>query len=550
MTTECDGHYSIVAMQNLRTHAVFVTLVMLFASIGGCRERADDSVASTSSPVTKVQPASAQRSKDWHDRVGREVKAFCADCHVLPLATSSERDHWPGEVDQGLNLYEVSGRTDLKVPARDDVIAFFEMQAPEKFDWSPWTKPFPQCRVDFTTQAVGLASDESSRPRPPGVTNVRWLDIGMKDGPALVYCDIGSGAVVAHWPNSDGGTSKHLATLFQPVHAETCDLDGDGHQDLVVADIGEFDANDSDLGRIIWLRRKPLQDEFEQVVLMEGLGRVADARPADFDNDGDIDLIVAEFGWRQSGRIVLLENQMTEAAASTDDGKQLAKSFVAHEVDDRHGSIHVPPVDLNDDGQMDFVAAISQGYETVEAFLNDGEGGFQREVIFAAPDPAFGLSGIQLVDLDQDGDLDVLMTNGDSFDRGVKPYHSICWLENEGTFPYKVHELCKMPGVLSAKAGDFDGDGDLDVVAGSLMAGPIQKQFERFEMASIVMLVQTEPGVFQPTTVQQKVHQHASIEVDDFDGDGKTDFAISNLLRTAKGNEPDVVIWWNQSSGP
>lgn len=74
---------------------------MMFASIGGCRERANEPVASTPSPPTDVQTASTQRSKEWHERVDREVKAFCADCHVLPLATSSERDHWPGEVDQG-----------------------------------------------------------------------------------------------------------------------------------------------------------------------------------------------------------------------------------------------------------------------------------------------------------------------------------------------------------------------------------------------------------------------------------------------------------------
>ncbi|MEO9591100.1 MAG: VCBS repeat-containing protein, partial [Rhodopirellula bahusiensis] len=157
---------------------------MTCASMVGCRERAAESIAGSSSPnneLVDVQPASTQYSEEWHDRVGREVQAFCADCHVLPLATSSEQSHWPGEVDQGLNLYETSGRTDLKVPARDDVIAFFEMQAPEKFDWSPWLKSVPKSNIDFTTLPVGLADEGTTRSRPPGVTNVRWLDIGMND---------------------------------------------------------------------------------------------------------------------------------------------------------------------------------------------------------------------------------------------------------------------------------------------------------------------------------------------------------------------------------
>ncbi len=146
------------------------------------------------------------------------------------------------------------------------------------------------------------------------------------------------------------------------------------------------------------------------------------------------------------------------------------------EIDERHGAVHVPPVDLNGDGHLDFVALISQDHEVVEAFLNDGSGNFNHEVIWAAPDPAYGSSGIQLVDLDKDGDLDVLYTNGDSFDRGPKPHHSVQWLENQGSFPYKHHHLCEMPGVLNAKAGDFDGDGDLDIVAASLLSAERQSE--------------------------------------------------------------------------
>ena len=68
----------------------------------------------------------------------------------------------------------------------------------------------------------------------------------------------------------------------------------------------------------------------------------------------------------------------------------------------------------NRDGKPDFVAAITQEHETVVAFLNEGGGRFRKETIYTAPHPAFGINGMQLVDLDGDGDLDVLLTNGDA----------------------------------------------------------------------------------------------------------------------------------------
>src|SRR5262249_60292151 len=119
-------------------------------------------------------------------------------------------------------------------------------------------------------------------------------------------------------------------------------------------------------------------------------------------------------------------------------------------------------IDLDGDGRLYFVALISQEHEAVVAFLNDGGGEFHRETIFSANEPAFGSSGIQLVDLDGDGDVDVLYTNGDTFDSFYpKPYHSIRWLENCGTFPFVDHLLTAMPGVHRALARALDGGGEL-----------------------------------------------------------------------------------------
>src|SRR5262249_28775923 len=150
-----------------------------------------------------------------------------------------------------------------------------------------------------------------------------------------------------------------LGEVPHPAHAEVVDLDGDGVKDILVADLGNFHPTNARVGRVVWLRGSR-DGTFTPITLLEGVGRVADVRAADFRGTGKLDLIVAVFGWRTTGAILYLENQTTDWAHP---------HFVPRVLDERHGAIHVPVVDLNRDGKMDFVALISQEHETVVASL-------------------------------------------------------------------------------------------------------------------------------------------------------------------------------------
>ena len=118
---------------------------------------------------------------------------------------------------------------------------------------------------------------------------------------------------------------------------------------------------------------------------------------------------------------------------------------------------------------MDFVSLIAQEYESVVAFMNRGEGEFEQVLLARAPHPMYGFTGMKLADLDSDGDTDILISNGDALDTQAdpKPYHGVQWLENQGDLRFQFHDIGRFYGAAVAAAGDVDGDGDLDVFAGS-----------------------------------------------------------------------------------
>lgn len=259
---------------------------------------------------------------------------------------------------------------------------------------------------------------------------------------------------------------------------------------------------------------------------------------ADFNGDGKLDLVVAVFGWTRHGEILYLENRTNDWSHP---------DFLPHVLDRRHGTIHVPVCDLNNDGRPDFVALISQEHEAVVAFLNEGNGRFRQETIYAAPHPAYGSSGIQLVDLNGDGKLDVLYTNGDALDGPfiLKPYHSVQWLENRGRFPFVHHAMTPMYGVMRAVAADIRGKGLPDIVAVSFLDQTRFPQRAELQLDSIILLEQTSPGRFERHAVE-KVHcDHLTCALGDLYGDGRVHLVTGNAFLSETGPYTDAVTVWN-----
>ncbi|NLF73279.1 MAG: VCBS repeat-containing protein [Candidatus Anammoximicrobium sp.] len=455
----------------------------------------------------------------------------------MPPPASFPRRAWREQVELGQRFYVESGRNDLPVPRMNDVIGHYESLAPEELVLPPPEEAADGVKIRFERTFVEFPYNS---PLFPAVSHLRRTRSRAEDRAELLFCDMSAGEVRRLIPDRRSSRTERITKIPHPDHVEPCDLDGDGQEDLVVADLGSFSPQDHDRGRVLWLRGGA--PDQEPVVLAEGLGRVADVQPADLDSDGDLDLVVADFGWRSTGRLRLLEQIRVHESTPR---------FRQRLLDDRHGVIHTPVVDLDRDGRLDFVALFSQEFESVEAFLNRGQGLFERQLIFAAEDPSFGSSGIQLVDLDADGDTDVLYTSGDTLDGfHIKPSHAIHWLENQGRFPFQDHVLSAMPGVMRALAVDLDGDEDLDVVACAFLPDRILRGASRREYDSLIWLEQVAPRRFLRHGLQRSEDGHMAMEVGDLNDDGRTDLVLGGVAHRTGSTPPWLTIWWGAADQP
>lgn len=500
--------------------------------------------------ASKFGAASGQQAGSTAGRAAAaseaDARALCGTaCHRYPPPDVLPRSEWRETIakmslfrsGQPVPVGPVGTMSRLVVLPEDmeRVLQFYVAQAPEALPPpDPWPAAATSPPIRFERR--GLAPERASR--APAVSHVRFMDLDGDARLEVVATEMRYGYVLMGRPWDTASKALDiLGDVPHPAHVEMADFDGDGKRDLIVADLGSFPPGDHDKGAVVWLRRRP--DGGFGALEIGGFPRVADVQPGDFDGDGRLDLLVGAFGWRKTGFVTLLKNRTTDYTQP---------SLEAARVDSRTGPVQVPTADLNGDGKRDFVAVIAQEHETVVAFLNDGSGNFTPQTIYTAPHPNWGSSGIEIVDFDGDKDLDVLMTNGDSFDDYIiKPYHGIQWLENTGTFPFVAHQIAPLSGAHRARAVDLDGDGDLDIVAAALLG--VTSPGQQIDLPALVWLERVGPDRFTRHTLERGLPQHASLDAADYDADGDIDLAVGSFAATLQ-MATWVDIWENKTRQP
>ena len=239
----------------------------------------------------------------------------------------------------------------------------------------------------------------------------------------------------------------------------------------------------------------------------------------DYDNDGDLDILLAGDDFDPVSKVYRNDG----AGAFTDIGAGLTG---VSEASAAWG-------DYDNDGALDILlAGADVNFNPVsKVYRNDGGGSFID--IGAALTPV-RLSAAAWGDYDNDGDLDVLLTGATVSIRITKLYRN----DGGGVFSDIAANLTPI-SQGSVAWGDYDNDGDLDIA----LAGVADDTPTR-----VTKLYRNEGnGAFTDILVPIPGLSSASIAWGDFDNDGDLDLVVSG--NTSTGLNPYSRVFRNDGSG-
>lgn len=369
---------------------------------------------------------------------------------------------------------------------------------------------------------------------PPRIASFQIVDLDKDGLPDILVADMLANRI--GWiRQAPAGvyTERWLSPVLpSPAHVSAADMDKDGDLDILVACMGKLFPSNDKIGSVVILENDGKLD-FTPRTIVERIARVTDVRAADFNGDGRVDLIAGQFGY-DDGETRWMENLGNW-------------QFRSHILQSLSGVIHTIPVDIDRDGDMDVVSLVSQEWEELYVFENDGRGNFKSHLVWGSTNEDYGSSGIRLADLNKDGAVDILLTNGDAFDYlppRPRPWHSVQWLENKGKFKFEHHPIGRVPGASAAVAADLDGDGDLDIAATSCY-----NHWERTESQSMVWFENDGKMNFLPRDITHTPTHLISLETADMNGDGKPDLVSARMdVYQPFTKDGRIVVWLNHWS--
>ncbi|MBN1922259.1 MAG: VCBS repeat-containing protein [Anaerolineae bacterium] len=280
------------------------------------------------------------------------------------------------------------------------------------------------------------------------------------------------------------------------------DLDGDGDLDAVVANANQPNEVWINDGAGVFELALELGDAPSRAIAL-----------GDLNGDGHLDIWEANTGEPDNIWI-------NDGTADFSAGQAVGTSQ----------SVAVALGDLDGDGDLD--AFIGNREESNHVWINQGgtQGGVEGTFVKTTQDlggSTFSY-GIALGDLDDDGDLDVVVVNVDNTQNRVYLNDGTGWFTDTG------QNLGTGEG-LAVALGDLNGDGSLDAfIANRLQANRVWFNNGEGEFTDSGQALGAEPSY--------------GVDLGDLDGDGDLDAFVANYLTSENQPAPNTV-WLNNGAG-
>jgi MYXO-CTERM domain-containing protein len=383
------------------------------------------------------------------------------------------------------------------------------------------------------------------------------LDLMFANGGAY-YLTGNSESSTAYVNDGTGMFTDVTATMFGGAlnrirQVAIGDIDSDGDRDIL--QLGSYGVNPDK----VWIQTSPgvYEDQASTRLPAGSKSKTAGYHLGDLDNDGDLDLVVADWGLGTvaypvvlslflndgTGKFTKVESQVEP---SVSDPSLRLPPTISHQPTSTSGTaivsqpywgqraIDIDFADIDGDFDLDILVNMRNGISRI--LLNDGDAHFKdgngdvryqkdengnvvlvdgRPFIISNYPMKFGpyVYNQEVCDFDNDGDLDLLLDNAGRKPAGL-PGNVTQILANDGTGKFSDVTLDKVVGEPGAddnavKCADVNNDGRYDLVVASL--GTFEK-----------LLVQDADGKFNYVAggIPAVNDDSLGLDMGDFDGDG------------------------------
>lgn len=245
-----------------------------------------------------------------------------------------------------------------------------------------------------------------------------------------------------------------------------------------------------------------------------------DAEFGDIDGDNDLDLVVS--GYTSTGYNTSLYENDGNGNYSLLSGTPFSGTNYAS----------VKFFDMDNDSDLDVILAGTNGSSTfTELYVNDGSGSYT--IVTGTPFSGSQLGSIDIADVDNDTDLDVLISGFDGSTEFVELYN------NDGAGNFVLNTGSTFTGVAysSVQFADFDIDGDMDIIS-SGYNGVTTNRYTK-------LYLNDGSGIFTEfTSVSFPGNQQFRTRAADIDGDTDPDFYLTG---SSNGSGPDNALLYRNN---